>query len=137
MASYGVEEIERVLTVAMADVLGEYAYTDSNDVATTTPAIYTVQNFDSDPPSIYATSGLECLIFPPNPASTTYLGKQVRLEANWEIRLIQHDRDGDLMAGCAAILAVYPSSRLGAIVPKGIDRDLQVNITLSNARYYG
>lgn len=137
MASYGVEDIERVLTVSMVETLGKYSYTDPNGSHTETPAIYTVQDFDSDPPSIYATSGLECLIFPPNPTSSPYLGARVRFGANWEIRLIQHDRDGDLMAGCAAILAVYPHARIGAIVPRGIDRDLQTNITLNNTRYYG
>ena len=85
---------------ALTGHLGSYKRPDN----LTQPAIYEIINHDKDPPPTWKKTGLECLIFPPEPDSSPLFSGAV-IRGEWDIRLIQHDRSQRVMNGFRAILA--------------------------------
>ena len=113
---------ERLIT-ALGSELGEYQ--------PGLPAIYFVSNPDTDPPKHYRTSGLECLIFDPQPQSPKPLHHNAALVETWGVRLIQRDRKRSVLDAYQSVLADYPDISIDSHIPANRDTDEQINISIS------
>jgi hypothetical protein len=111
------------LVTALGSELGEYELG--------LPAIYLVRNPESDPPKNYRTTGIECLVFRPDPQSPTPLHHNAALPEIWDIRLLQRDRSGSLLAAYQAILNYFPDCLLNSHIQANRDIDEQLNLSLS------
>jgi hypothetical protein len=113
------------LTAALGSTLGNY-----------TPnlkALYIVRDPTTEPPTTLKTTGLECLVFPPDYYSQP-LHQNALLVENWRIRLIQRDRKKDTMDGYRALLQFYPQITKNSLIPANRDLNEQLNLTLTFAQ---
>lgn len=96
------------------------------------PAAYLVYNPDTDPPKNFRTSGIEMLVYVPEPQSAIPLHHNAALPTFWEIRLIQYNRSGCLLQAYQNILDRYPDAYLNSHLPADRDRNEQLNLSISS-----
>lgn len=111
------------LIAAIGTELGEYE--------PSLPAAYLVRNPDTEPPKNYRTTGIELLVYIPNPQSAIPLHHNAALPTFWEIKLIQYDRSRSLTKAYQNILARYPDCYLNSHIKANRDTNEQLNLSIS------
>jgi hypothetical protein len=95
------------------------------------PAIYLVRNPDTEPPSNYRTSGLECLILYPQSRLAMPLHHNAALVEFWEVQLIQRNRSRSLLLTYQNILNYFPDCYMNSHRQANRDTDEQLNLSIS------
>jgi hypothetical protein len=101
-----VAELYDAIETVLGSQVGEYSYTIKG-IAQTSPAIFVVENRDTDPPREWERTGIEVLIYQPTVQGHSYLGG-TGLDWNYEIKVIQHDRSSNLINAKSTLLCGLP-----------------------------
>jgi hypothetical protein len=116
--------------IALLALLGTYSYTDPNNVQVSTPSIYVVRNYATDPPRNWKRVGLECLIFPAKPIGRPFFNGSAQITQSYDIRLIQHDRSKDTSLAYRAMLTAFNDCQYKSLITQNDELDEQLNLSL-------
>jgi hypothetical protein len=103
--SSAAEVVDAVETI-LGSQLGRYHYT-INGLPQDSPAIFLVDNPDTDPPREWQREGIEVLVYEPSVRGHDYLGT-TGLDIIYQIKVIQHDRTQKLFTAKSTLLTGLP-----------------------------